>query len=185
MKTSQRKLRAIGLGLLFWNSLLHAQYAETNGDDIRAAVTGISQRGVASNFGFDVTLGLAGDPLLKATKMSLPRVLRAIDDTGANLIPARSGLSSRKESPQAFNVQFSQRIHLQSPGPNATAIKELVVEFDLLSPIEETPIITNFPMQPGGVITHPELDRHHIKLTLLPHPPNHGATAPKNIWNLK
>jgi hypothetical protein len=60
MKSSQRKLWVIGLGLLFWNSLLHAQLATTNYNGIRATVMASGRGGAASNLESGVRLELAG-----------------------------------------------------------------------------------------------------------------------------
>ena len=171
-----RKHRLIVLSVIVATGMslvAHAQLGGTNVDGVQIDVRAIYRNGDSRDLDCDVMMEFSGKKIGRTVKMSQARAIRAIDDTGANLVR-----TNRQHNgwdfwpPMRSEHGFSQTIVLKAPVVYAHTIAHLEGEAEMFMRTSSPPVITNFLARAGEVLHHPLLDQYQIKITQLREPTN-------------
>jgi hypothetical protein len=181
MKLSAFVLSATIAAFVPFNS--YAQLGEAILDGIRIDVREIYRVGDSRDLDCIVRLEFSGEKFAGVLRMSQAGIIRAIDDTGADLVRTNKQHYAFGTSPP-WQTQhgYSETIALKTPAPNAKTIRLLEGEVEIFTPTVNPPIFTNFISQSDQTFSHPLLDRFQIKLSYRGHKSNNAAgSAEKEI----
>jgi hypothetical protein len=153
--------------------MAHAQLGGTNVDGVQIDVRAIYRNGDSRDLDCDVILVFSGEKIDLAFKMSQARVIRAVDDKGANLVRTnRQHNGSDFWPPMRLQRGFTQTIILKAPVVHAHTIAHLEGEAEMFTRTGNSPVITNFLARSGKVLHQPLLDKYQVKITEVREPTN-------------
>jgi hypothetical protein len=145
-----------------------AQLATTQVGGLQISVDQVFLSGDKHDLDCSVAVKFGGIAVNQAVSMSQVRVIRAVDDTGKNLIRTNGPISRPSAKWRWYGSQaFYQLVPLKSPSTNGKPIRRLEAEVDIFSPTAANGglvILSNATARPGEALTGGAIDKHHLTL---------------------
>jgi hypothetical protein len=161
---------AVGLALIFLGTGFDtpAQLASTKLEGLQIQADSIYRSGVSRDLDCSIGLKFTGEKADRAISMSPVKIIKAVDDTGMDLVRTNKHSFSASDwppQPQKNPLWFWQIVGgLKAPAPNAKTIRHLEVEVVFFAPTAGTPVLTNFMAKPGAILHQATLDQYQVQI---------------------
>jgi hypothetical protein len=151
-----------------WLPGARAQLATTQVGGLQISVDRVFLSGNARDLDCSVAIKFGGTTADHVVSMSQVKVIRAVDDTGRDLIRTNGPISKASAKWRWYGSQaFYQLVPLKSPSTDGKPIRRLEAEVEIFTPTAANGglvILSNATARPGEVLTHAANDKHRLTL---------------------